>query len=414
MSVVAKSFLIRRRVDHWALALASAAMPLRLAAGPALLFLFSCVGVYLAAARHGAARLFAGRFYLFILLYAAWSLGLMAWRGEPVADNRQIAYTLLIALFAFAGPGMVLVRDPLRAYVLGARAGVTLALVTVLFLPVGPDGRVGLGNEAVFAFVVGVSAVSAAIPLHGRSPRFLPDGPHWLALGLWAVFYTETRAVMVTLALVLAVEIALYLRRFSLRRQGAAYAALAVALAALVTVGPVGGVLQHRFVAMIAYYAGDRTVQWDAKISADARKVMWRNAAAIVAAHPVAGVGGYAKMDMVRAAAGPDAAILADERHVHNAVLDELLNDGIVGLVFLATAFAALFVHLWRHAGQRRALIWFALLSGGYGMLHNPLLHETTIASILFFLGVFNAAASRRIMAARRAHLHSNQRGLAQ
>jgi O-antigen ligase len=37
--------------------------------------------------------------------------------------------------------------------------------------------------------------------------------------------------------------------------------------------------------------------------------------------------------------------------------------------------------------------------------LHNPLLHEVTISSVMFFLAALNAAASRRIMALRRADL---------
>ncbi len=97
-------------------------------------------------------------------------------------------------------------------------------------------------------------------------------------------------------------------------------------------------------------------------------------------------------------------------RHVHNTVLDELLNDGIVGLIFMACAFISIFVYLWRTAdswAMRRALIYFALVCGSYGMLHNPLLHEVTISSTMFFLAALNAAASRRIMAARRAGLTS-------
>jgi O-antigen ligase len=40
-------------------------------------------------------------------------------------------------------------------------------------------------------------------------------------------------------------------------------------------------------------------------------------------------------------------------------------------------------------------------------MLHNPLLHEVTISSMMFFLAALNAAASRRVMAAKRVGLVS-------
>jgi O-antigen ligase len=331
-------------------------------------------------------------------------------RGEPFNDNRQIGYTLLIAIFAFAGSGMVLVRDPLRAYVLGARVGTLLAVIVALYLSVTDGGRIGVGgNQAVFAFVAGVAAISAAIPLRNAS-RYLPNGPQWLVLGFAAVLTSETRAVIVVLPIFAAVEILVFLKRFSIKQQGAAYAVLFAAIAALVVVGPVGSIISKRFSGMIEYYDTGHAADWEDKVSADIREVMWRSASDVIAAHPLTGVGSYSKMDYVRAAAGDKAGMLDGFRHVHNTVLDELLNDGIVGLTFMACAFISIFVYLWRTAdswAMRRALIYFALVCGSYGMLHNPLLHEVTISSTMFFLAALNAAASRRIMAARRAGLTS-------
>ncbi|NNU63125.1 O-antigen ligase family protein [Ochrobactrum soli] len=408
MSYFKKSFLVRRRVDPWILGVASAAMPIRVGLGPLILFVFSCIGIYMACGRHAVARLHCKKFYIFILLYAAWSLGLILFRGEPFNDNRQIGYTLLIAVFAFAGSGMALIRDPLRAYVLGARVGVLVATIAALYLAVTAGGRIGIGgNQAVFAFVVGVSAISAAIPLRQAS-RYLPNGPHWLVLGLAAVLISETRAVIVVLPFFAAIEIIFFLKRFSIRQQGSVYAALGVALAALVVVGPVGDIISKRFSGMIEYYDTGDSKQWEDKISADIREVLWKSASKIIVQHPIAGVGSYSKMNEVRTEAGEQAPMLAGFRHVHNTVLDELLNDGIIGLIFMTGAFLSIFVYLWRTAdswAMRRALIYFAVVSGSYGMLHNPLLHEVTISSTMFFLAALNAAASRRVMAARRAGL---------
>ncbi|WP_139973555.1 MULTISPECIES: O-antigen ligase family protein [Brucella/Ochrobactrum group] len=410
MSFFKKSFLRRRRVDTWVIGIASAAMPIRVGLGPLILFVFSCIGVYLACGRHATTRMFAKKFYLFIVLYAVWSLGLILFRGEPFQDNRQIGYTLLIAIFAFAGSGMVLIRDPLRAYVLGARVGTLLAVLTALYLSVTHGGRIGIGgNQAVFAFVAGVAAISAAIPLH-KATRYLPNGPHWLVLGTAAVLTSETRAVIVVLPIFAAVEIMLFLRRFSIRQQGAVYAALFAAMAALVVVGPVGDIISKRFSGMVEYYDTGRAADWEDKVSADIREVMWRSASRVIVAHPFTGVGSYSKMDFVKAEAGDKATMLEGFRHVHNTVLDELLNDGIVGLIFMAGAFISIFVYLWQTAdnwAMRRALLYFAVVCGSYGMLHNPLLHEVTISSTMFFLAALNAAASRRMMAGRRAGLTS-------
>ncbi|MEE9922363.1 MAG: O-antigen ligase family protein [Brucella anthropi] len=401
---------MRRRVDSWVIGAASAAMPVRIGLGPLILFIFSCIGIYLACGRHATTRMFAKKFYLFIILYAVWSLGLILFRGEPFQDNRQIGYTLLITIFAFAGSGMVLVRDPLRAYVLGSRVGTLLAVIVALYLAVTNGGRIGVGgNQAVFAFVAAVAAISAAIPLR-KAPRYLPNGPHWLVLGFTAVLTSETRAVIVVLPIFAAVEILIFLRRFSIRQQGAAYAVLFAAIAALVVVGPVGDIISKRFSGMVEYYDTGNSSNWEDKVSADIREAMWKSASSVIVAHPLTGVGSYSKMEYVRAGAGDKAAMLDGFRHVHNTVLDELLNDGIVGLIFMAGAFISIFVYLWRTAdswAMRRALLYFAVVCGSYGMLHNPLLHEVTISSTMFFLAALNAAASRRIMAARRTGLTS-------
>ncbi|KAB2679373.1 O-antigen ligase family protein [Brucella tritici] len=411
MSYFKKSFLLRRRIDSWVLGIASAAMPIRIGFGPLILFVFSCIGIYLACGRHATTRMFAKKFYLFIVLYAVWSLGLILFRGEPFHDNRQIGYTLLIAIFAFAGSGMVLVRDPLRAYVLGARVGTLLAVVIALYLAVTNGGRIGVGgNQAVFAFVAAVAAISAAVPLRNAS-RYLPNGPHWLVLGFTAVLTSETRAVIVVLPIFAAIEILIFLRRFSIRQQGAAYAILFAAIAALVVVGPVGDIISKRFAGMVEYYDSGNSSNWDDKVSADIREVMWTSASHVIKTHPFTGVGSYSKMDFVKTEAGDKAPMLEGFRHVHNTILDELLNDGIIGLIFMACAFISIFVYLWRTAdswAMRRALIYFAVVCGSYGMLHNPLLHEVTIASTMFFLAALNAAASRRMMAARRAGLTSD------
>lgn len=406
MRFLKKSFLVRRRLDNWFLGLSATAMPIRIGLGPLVLFLFSCVGIYLVAGRHRAVRLFAGKFYIFALLYAVWTLGLIIYRGEPIISNRQVSYTLLFTVFAFAGPGMVLVRDPLRAYVLGSRIGTTLALMSALWLALMTGERVGVGgNAAVFAFVAGVAAISAAIPL-SNAPRYLPNGPHWLVIGIAAVMLSETRAVLVVLPVFAVIEIVCFLSQFNRKQQGAAYLAIAAILAALVVAGPVGTVVSKRFSGMIEYYDTGDSSQWTDKISADIREVMWESAGKIILKHPLIGVGGFEKMADVRSEAGANANMLTGYLHVHNTVLDELLNNGLIGLFFLLGAVGSIFVFLWRNAssaGMVRAVGYFAVLSVSYGMLHNPLLHEASISATMLFFAALNAAAARHVMAQRRA-----------
>ncbi|RCS23355.1 polymerase [Phyllobacterium salinisoli] len=404
MSFNKKSFLMRRRIDPWILGAGSATMPIRLGFGPISLFLFSCIGIYLICGRHRAARPFARNFYICAVLYGIWSLGLILYRGEPIWDNRQIGYTLLFSVLSFAGPGMVLVRDPLRAFVLGARVGVTLAFLTALTIALIYGGRIGVGgNAAVFAFVAGLAAIGAAIPIP-NAPRYLPNGPYYLVLGTAAVLTSETRAVLAVLPIFALIEIFISVSKFAPRIRMISYAALSLAALGLATVGPVDQIISKRFVGIVEYYdTGDKS-KWEDKISADIRFALWDGAKQVISEHPITGVGSYVKMDMVRAKAGENAPMLAGFRHVHNTILDELLNDGLIGLILLLSCAYFGLSHIFRHSsspGMTRSIIYFIVVCATYGLLHNPLLHEVTISGIFFYFGALNAGASRFIMAQR-------------
>ncbi|KXF78349.1 polymerase [Paramesorhizobium deserti] len=412
MKFIRKSFLMRRRIDPWVLGVGSATMPIRIGFGPGALFLFACIGIYLTCGRHRTARLFARNFYICAVLYGIWSLGLILYRGEPIMDNRQVGYTLLFTVLSFAGPGMVLVRDPLRAFVLGARVGVILAFLTAVGMAVIYGGRIGVGgNAAVFAFVAALAAISATIPL-ANAPRFLPNGPVYLILGTAAVLTSETRAVLVVLPIFALIEILFSVNRFTPRLRMVSYAILSLVALGLASFGPVDEIISKRFAGIVEYYdTGDQS-KWEDKISADIRFALWDGARQVISEHPVIGVGSYEKMDAVRAKAGENASMLDGFRHVHNTVLDELLNDGVIGLILLSLCAYFGLAHLFRNsssAGMTRSLIYFIVICTTYGMLHNPLLHEVTISGIFFYFGALNAAASRFIMARRR----SIKRGMA-
>ncbi len=401
MTFLHRNFIKRRKFDQWVLAFGGLTMPIRVGLGPVVVFLFSCIGIYLTAFRHKSTKPFVGIFLISIIFYFVWVFGLIIWRGQLELGNRQIGYTLLLVLFSFAGPGMVLVRDPLRFYVLGSRVGIFLAAMAAMFVSLYSGVRVGIGgNQAVFAFVAAVAAISATLPVQ-NAPRFLRNGPQWLALGLLAIMVSETRAVLVVLPLFLAVEIIACVRKFSWQKQSGIYAILAAALAAMLVVGPAGTVIEKRFATMLNYYETGDAAQWKDKSSADIRMAMWRGAVEVIKAHPLTGVGTIDKMPLVQAHAGANKKLLNGFGHVHNVVLDELLHDGIVGLALLLTAFISLFVQLWKTApdcGTKRVLSYFALVMIAYGMLHAPLFHETSIAVIMLFLGVLNAARVKRVI----------------
>ncbi|MFK4824154.1 O-antigen ligase family protein [Paenochrobactrum sp. BZR 588] len=401
MTFLHRNFIKRRNFDQWVLAFGGASMPVRIGVGPVVVFLFSCIGIYLTAFRHKSTKPFVGLFLFFIILYFLWVFGLIVWRGQLSFSNRQIGYTLLLVLFSFAGAGMVLVRDPVRFYALGSRVGIILAALTAMFVSLYNGGRVGIGgNQAVFAFVAAAAAISATLPVQ-NAPHFLRNGPQWLALGFLAVMVSETRAVLVVMPLLLMVEIVVYLRKFSWQKQSAVYLGLMVLLGAMFVVGPTGKIVEKRFTTMLNYYETGDATQWKDKHSADIRMAMWRGAVAVIQEHPLTGVGTMDKMKLVQAHAGADKQLLKGFWHVHNIVLDEMLHNGLVGLLLLSAAFISVFLQLWRTApdyATKRVLCYFAVVLIAYGMLHAPLLHETCIAAIMLFIGVLNAARVKRVI----------------
>lgn len=326
----------------------------------------------------------------------------MAWRGELNSENRQIGYVLLLWLYSFAGLGMVLVREPMRMFAFGSRIGVILCAIAVAGEEFLWGGRIGIGgNPAVFAYAAAMAAVAATLPMRD-APKLLPNGPWYLIIGSGIVFASETRAVMLTLALLALAEIIVLISRIASHKVKIGSSFILVAcLTAVVTVGPVASVLSQRFSGMVHYYETGDSSRWGDKASADTREQMWRGAIKVVSQHPLAGVGSEQKMDAVRAALGDEASLLKGYIHVHNAILDEYLVNGIIGLILLFGAAFSGFVFLWQNNSDcavRRVLIYFAITWGGYAMLHNPLLHETSIAVTMFFFSVLYATTSRNML----------------
>ncbi|HWD12900.1 O-antigen ligase family protein [Pseudochrobactrum sp. sp1633] len=402
MRILQKNFLIRRRVDLWLLFIAAAAMPVRLPLGPLILFIFSCIGVYLALCKNRFHRFYGAHFYLLISAYMIWSLGLMAWRGELDAANRQVGYVLLLWLYSFGGLGMVLVRDPVRILAFGSRIGLIICATAVAGEELFLGGRIGVGgNPAVFAYAAAITAVAATLPIK-KPPFLLPNGPWYLIIGTGVVFASETRAVMLTLALLAIFEIVVLIGRIASHKvKIGSSLMLAACLTAVFTVGPVASVLSQRFSGMMHYYETGDSSQWSDKSSADTREQMWRGAAKVVSEHPLTGVGSDQKMTAVREALGDQATLLDGYIHVHNSVLDELLVNGAVGFLLLLAAALCGFVFLWRNNSDcaiRRVLIYFTITWGSYAMLHNPLLHETSIAVTMFFFSAVYAGTSRNLL----------------
>ncbi len=376
-------------------------MPLRIGIGSVLNIVFSLVGIYLVAIRHNSARYSSNKFYLFAILYAAWSLGLILWRGDAFEQNRQVGYSLLFGLSAFAGSGMILIRDPLRFYVIGSRIGVILSAIICGILTIRFEQRLGMGgNAAVFAFIMAISSIGASIPIK-KFNKYLPNGPYYLFFGFLAVMMTETRAIILILPLFLLSEIIIFSGHFPTRAKIRLYGLLLAVIIATVLFPPIQRVISERFVMAFDYYTG-QTSDLNTKASVSIRLLMWSGALEVIRENPLTGVGSIAKMSAVSAKLGEDGKALDGFLHVHNFILDELLSNGAIGLLLmiLTGVFGIRFIwHGLDNFGIRRNLIYFVITVFAYGFFHSTFLHESTITSVFLFMGVLNAATVRSMKA---------------
>jgi len=400
---LSRFFLFRRRVDKWVLFVGALAQAVRNGISGLVTFVFSCIGFYLWAGRHRSVRPLCRPYHWLALCYVAWSCGLILLRSEHPFHDRQMSYSLLCGFFAFCGAGMVLIADPLRSFVLGSRVGVAVAFVIGLGYALFEPIRQGMGgNEAVFAFTAAISTLAAAIPLKSP-PRWAPNGPYYLIAGSLAVLFSETRAVFVPLLLAAFVEIGWTLLTRPGRSKSIALLATAAGIAVLVALPVTRDSLYARLYPVIDYMVPDRSAADQNVLSQSdmIRAYLWSGAVKVIAAHPIVGVGSEAKMQEIIAAQPSPAErpILESFIHTHNAVLDELLNDGAVGLIIVIGIFGSITRYLWagfESNAERRNLLYFFLVFFSYGMLHNPLLHEMTIATIFFYLGALHATVGRR------------------
>lgn len=406
-------FLFRRRIDGLVLLLGSGSLPLRIGLGGVSIFLFSLIGVYIAAIRHNTARLFARYFFALSVAYGAWAMMLALVRDPSVFPNRELGYAVLFTMFAFAGPGMVLVRDPLRCFVLGSRLGVLAAAFAALVAYHIEPGRVGLGGNAVpIAMMVFVVTLAASISID-RAPRLLPNGPFYLLAGSIVIFLSQTRAILGLMPLILLIEIALYLQRYPIRLRMVGYVGIiAIGLSAL-AIGPVHEMAQKRFVAAYDYLAGTND-GWADRETVDIRVKIWRAALQAIADSPFVGYGSD-RMQHTRDHLSPSDQVPSTVINLHNFVLDELLLHGIVGLALLLGAIGAGLHHIWvfaRDWSVKRNVVYFAAGLTAYGAFHSPFIHEGTLAAIFLFIGALLADSSRRIMASRIAGANRTMRAV--
>lgn len=383
--------LVRRRTDGLLLSLAGVAFPLYFPLPVAIAAFFALCGVYVTfSSRRRLARQIVSP-YAAVWIYCAWSLLLIAWRGEIALGNRQLGFMLLLFGATFIGQGLCLVRRPLRMLVIGTRIGSLLAFAVALGLDLyywhDLSRYSGGGNAAIVAILILLGAVVSSIDID-RPPRFLANGVHYLALSSFPIFLTETRAVLILVPVIFLAEFIFWSLRWPPRIRNRSYAALILGLVLLLLAPPVQQMIFHRFLSVYDYYVGG--VETLDMASGDIRLTMWRSAVTVISQHPFTGVGLMDMFSLMKTVAGDKAGLIDGFKHVHNFVLQELLANGVVGLVLLLSIPAVFLAAIWKHAPDqsiKRVALYFYGSVAAFGLLHDPYYHELCLSTSMLFFG---------------------------
>ncbi|MHB2265054.1 O-antigen ligase family protein [Aliihoeflea sp. PC F10.4] len=396
MMWVKRLLLFRRRYEHYFLSLGAAGLPFRNGVTTVIAIIFAVIGIYLAAARHRSTRYQSWMYIGLTVGYFIWSISLIVIRDQPILGNRQITYSLLIGILAFCGSGMVLVRRPVCAFVVGSRIGVILAAIISVISRFIWESRFGMGgNPAPWALIVSICAVAAIMPMKS-APSWAPNSSLYLLAGILAVAASETRAVLAPLLLIVLVEAARWLSNKNWTVRAAAAAAGFAALVALSFIDPFSSVLHGRIVPAIQFALGNAP-EWGGGDSDTIRLYMWLGALKAFLQSPLIGLGAE-RMDAVVLLAPAMNEAIAQYQHVHNIFLDELISQGLIGFVLLFGALWTAVAHLYRRNADtsvRLNIAYVTVTVLSYGMVHNPMLHETTIAAIFLYIGVLMAHTAR-------------------
>lgn len=396
-----KILLSRRRIDPWILAAGMVCVALYLPPAVAIAGLFGILGLYVVLSKRRRFIQHLRGPIPWILAYIGWALLLMAWRNElfTLHNNRQLGFLGLLLGLSFVGPGLCLVRQPLRWLVLGARVGTVAAfLAPLLFefvLHRGPARWDGGGNAAIVAIIVLLAAVAAIIPVE-KPWRYLPNGPIYLLLAAVPIFLSETRAVLLIIPLILGLEFGICSLRWRPRWRNRAYVSSAAAISLLLLAPPIQNVIAERFMTVYEYYVEGE--QSHDMASGDIRLALWETSITVISQHPFIGVGLKDTFTELEKVAGPNLPYVEGGKHVHNFILQELLANGPAGLFLLFSIFASLALTIWREANSnelKRASFYYFGSIAVFGLLHDPFYHELCMSATMLFLGVLLAQFSR-------------------
>ena len=396
-----KIFLIRRRLDGLVFCLAAFMFLLPTETSVILFGIFLCMGIYLLVFRARKALRHLDRTYLLVtLLFSASSVAINIANGSLPEDYRWSSYPLYYLLVIPIVVGAVLVRDPLRQFVIGTRAAlVVLASWGLAEVAMG-SVRPGFGaNPANAAFALAFLAVISRLNI-SSAPRLLANRHVFFYLGLIAVLTSQTRAVLPVFAVGMAFDLFHFLRGAASgwrpaggRNMLIPVAALAFCLASLSILYPIYASRIHYTINEI-----NHVIQNSDSANAPGLSIrfnQWRAAVSLIAENPLLGRCGAGVSEEILRNTPPGSNVNAQFTFVHNFILDEAIQRGLAGLTLLVGYFGFCFSRIYRYgdSAMRENVMLVLVLTFSFGLLHYLLVIDRHVVLYALYFALLTTAA---------------------
>lgn len=394
-------FLARRRWDSVIFMLGAFLILLPTDFSAVIFAVFLVVGLYLLAFRTRKAVAHLDTTYVIAAaIFGLSSFAINILNGSLIEDIRWASYPLYYLFVVPIAVGVVLIRDPLRQFVIGVRASlVVVGLWALVDLATG-GGRFGMGsNAANAAFAIAFLAVVSRLQIKD-APRLLSDRLVFFYLGLIPILASQTRAVLPVFLIGLLLDLFNLLRQGpSAWRLGGRYTAL-IWITLLAFVVASGWTSIPRYADRLQVATQEFTDFFNDVDSSTApgviiRFTQWKAALELIAEKPLLGRGGAGLREAIIEHSPPHFhEEFRKFTFVHNFILDETLQRGVFGLVLSLGFFGFCFGRIYRRgdASMRESVFLIIVLSISFGMLHYLLVIDRHVALFaLYFMLLMTA-----------------------
>lgn len=389
-------FLFRRKLDGVIFGLGAFMLMLPTETSAIIFGIFVVMGLYLLALRPAKSlRHLDKKYALATLIFATACLAINLLNGSLPEDLRWSSYPLYYLMIVPLAVGAVLVRDPLRQFVLGARAGLVVITLWGLATVAAEGGRFGLGsNAANAAFALAFLAVFSRLDVKSP-PALLANRRVFFYLALIAILASQTRAVLPVFLVGMAVDLFSLVRSLMAGRrptfkQNAVtwIALLSICAGSLWVLYPIVSQRIHATTNEIATSIEHPETGNASGLST--RLVQWRAALGLIAENPLLGRGGYGISEAVaNHAAATNQEHLLQYTFVHNFILDEAIQRGLAGLAITLCFFGFCFFRIYTRgdASMKENVFLLLTLTFSFGMLHYLLVIDRhVVLYALYFL----------------------------